>query len=98
MSHSHNHEHTHQHQHEHNHGKMPIILYIGGLVLALIALFLSEDIAPLRNSLFAIATIAAGYHVVILEGLGETIENTKHNHAFTPNAHILMGLAAIGAS
>ncbi len=97
MSQSH-HEQTHQHQHEHNHGKMPIILYIGGLVLALIALFLSEDIAPLRNSLFAIATIAAGYHVVILEGLGETIENTKHNHAFTPNAHILMGLAAIGAS
>uniref|UniRef100_UPI0035A0AD29 HAD-IC family P-type ATPase n=1 Tax=Jeotgalibaca porci TaxID=1868793 RepID=UPI0035A0AD29 len=98
MSQSHHHEQTHQHQHEHNHGKMPIILYIGGLVLALIALFLSEDIAPLRNSLFAIATIAAGYHVVILEGLGETIENTKHNHAFTPNAHILMGLAAIGAS
>lgn len=98
MSQSHHHEHTHQHQHEHNHGKMPIILYIGGLVLALIALFLSEDIAPLRNSLFAIATIAAGYHVVILEGLGETIENTKHNHAFTPNAHVLMGLAAIGAS
>ena len=56
MSQSHHHEHTHQHQHEHNHGKMPIILYIGGLVLALIALFLSEDIAPLRNSLFAIAT------------------------------------------
>lgn len=98
MSQSHHHEHTHQHQHDHNHGKMPIILYIGGLVLSVIALFLSEDIAPLRNSLFAIATIAAGYHVVILEGLGETIENTKHNHAFTPNAHVLMGLAAIGAS
>ncbi|WP_373788352.1 heavy metal translocating P-type ATPase [Jeotgalibaca porci] len=98
MSHSHNHEHTHHHHHEHNHGKMPIILYIGGLVLALIALFLSENIAPLKNSLFAIASIAAGYHVVILEGLGETIENTKHNRTFTPNAHILMGLAAIGAS
>ena len=77
MSQSHHNEQTHQHQHEHNHGKMPIILYIGGLVLALIALFLSEDIAPLRNSLFAIATIAAGYHVVILEGLGETIEDRK---------------------
>uniref|UniRef100_UPI0035A17CA9 heavy metal translocating P-type ATPase n=1 Tax=Jeotgalibaca porci TaxID=1868793 RepID=UPI0035A17CA9 len=98
MSQSHHHEQTHQHQHEHNHGKMPIILYIGGLVLALIALFLSENIAPLKNSLFAIASIAAGYHVVILEGLGETIENTKHNRTFTPNAHILMGLAAIGAS
>ncbi|WP_373807998.1 hypothetical protein, partial [Jeotgalibaca porci] len=61
MSHSHNHEHTHHHHHEHNHGKMPIILYIGGLVLALIALFLSENIAPLKNSLFAIASIAAGY-------------------------------------
>ncbi|KAB7092346.1 heavy metal translocating P-type ATPase, partial [Bifidobacterium longum] len=38
------------------------------------------------------------YHVIILEGIGETIENSKRQHKFTPNSHILMGIAAIGAS
>ncbi|BDZ72261.1 hypothetical protein GCM10025861_27780 (plasmid) [Methanobacterium petrolearium] len=52
----------------------------------------------LQNILFSIATISAGYHVIILEGLGETIENSKVQKKFTPNSHILMGLAAIGAS
>ncbi|HFS4898563.1 TPA: heavy metal translocating P-type ATPase, partial [Enterococcus faecium] len=48
--------------------------------------------------LFSIASISAGYHVIILEGIGETIENSKRQHKFTPNSHILMGIAAIGAS
>ena len=92
------HSHDHNHNHNHNHGKMPIILYLVGFTLALIALLLNKNLMILKNSLFLIATLAAGYHVVVLEGLGETIENTKHNKKFTPNAHILMGLAAIGAS
>lgn len=95
MSHSHDHQH---HQHNHNHGKMPIVLYFVGLTLAIIGLFLNKDLLTVKNGLFLIATITAGYHVVVLEGLGETIENTKHNKKFTPNAHILMGLAAIGAA
>ena len=95
---SHSHDHNHNHNHNHNHGKMPIILYLVGFTLALIALLLNKNLMILKNSLFLIATLAAGYHVVVLEGLGETIENTKHNKKFTPNAHILMGLAAIGAS
>lgn len=89
---------SHSHHHDHNHEKMPIILYLVGFTLALIALFLNKDLVALKNSLFLIATLSAGYHVVVLEGLSETIENTKHNKKFTPNAHILMGLAAIGAS
>ena len=91
-------KHNHNHDHDHDHGKMPIVLYFIGLVLAVIALFLNEDYQLLQNILFSIATISAGYHVIILEGLGETIENTKANNKFTPNSHILMGLAAIGAS
>ena len=90
------HSHGHGHDHDHEHGKMPIILYFIGLLLAIIALFLDNEL--LKNILFSIATITAGYHVIILEGIGETIENTKLKKRFTPNSHILMGLAAIGAS
>lgn len=89
---------SHSHEHNHDHGKMPIILYFIGLGLAIIALFLDNGNLLLKNILFSIATIAAGYHVIILEGIGETIENTKIKRRFTPNSHILMGLAAIGAS
>lgn len=92
------HNHNHNHDHNHDHGKAPIVLYFIGLALAIIALFLSDQYQGLQNILFSIATIAAGYHVIVLEGVGETIENTKVRGKFTPNSHILMGLAAIGAS
>ncbi|GIO19357.1 metal-transporting ATPase [Oceanobacillus oncorhynchi subsp. incaldanensis] len=91
----HNHDHSHHH---HDHGKAPIVLYFIGLTVAIIALFLSDNYLFLQNILFLTATITAGYHVVVLEGIGETIENTKRNRRFTPNSHILMGLAALGAS
>lgn len=84
--------------HDHDHGKAPVVFYIIGLVLAIIGLFISDDYMVLKNTFFSIATIAAGYHVILLEGIGETIENTKLNGTFTPNSHILMGLAALGAS
>ncbi|NRE73799.1 heavy metal translocating P-type ATPase [Enterococcus faecium] len=90
-----------QHSHEnnsHDHGKMPIILYFIGLALSLIALFVNGENNLIQNTLFSIASISAGYHVIILEGIGETIENSKRQHKFTPNSHILMGIAAIGAS
>ncbi|WP_017473159.1 heavy metal translocating P-type ATPase [Amphibacillus jilinensis] len=91
-------DHNHEHSHDHNHGKMPVVLYFVGLTLAIIALFLSEQYELLQNILFSIATLTAGYHVVVLEGIGETIENSKRNRRFVPNSHILMGLAALGAS
>src|SRR5690625_3514186 len=77
---------------------MPIILYFIGLALAIVALFLSGEYQLIKNIMFSLATISAGYHVIVLEGIGETVENTKLNKKFTPNSHILMGLAAIGAS
>ncbi|MDY4647297.1 MAG: heavy metal translocating P-type ATPase [Aerococcus suis] len=91
-------KHNHNHGHDHDHGKMPVVLYFVGLALAVIALFLNEDYQLLQNVLFSIATISAGYHVIVIEGLGETIENSKNQKKFMPNSHILMGLAAIGAS
>ena len=85
-------------QHEHGSHRIAVIFYFIGLALAIIALFTSSDYMLIKNTLFTIATIAAGYHVVVLEGVTDTIERTKANRRFTPNAHILMGLAAIGAS
>lgn len=88
-----------EHSHEkHHHGNIPIVLYFVGLLLALIALVLNKDYLFLKNSLFSLATLTAGYHVIIVEGLSETIENSKNNKKFIPNSHILMGLAALGAS
>lgn len=83
---------------EHRHTQTPVNLYFIGLALTIAALFVTDSNIVLRNILFTIATIVAGYHVIILEGVGETIENTKRKRRFTPNSHILMGLAAIGAS
>ena len=74
----------------------PVKLYFLGLVLAVIGLFLGKY-TLLQNIIFATSTVLAGYHVIICEGIGETIEMTKENRWFTPNAHILMGLAAIAA-
>ena len=48
--------------------------------------------------MFSIASISAGYHVIILEGLEKRLKTQKRQHKFTPNSHILMGIAAIGAS
>lgn len=83
---------------ENTHKNTPVILYFIGLLLAIIALFLSDNNLLLKNLLFSVATLAAGYYVIIYEGIGETIQNTKLKKRFTPNSHILMGLAAIGAS
>ena len=60
------HKHTGSCNHDHGHGKLPIVLYFVGLILTIIALFLSDDDATLKNSLFSIATISACYHVVML--------------------------------
>lgn len=77
--------------------KTAVILYFLGLATAFIALLVSHDYWVLKNILFVVALISAGYHVVIFEGVGETIKNTRRKKRFTPNSHILMGLAAIGA-
>lgn len=81
-----------------NHGKMPVVLYFVGLLLAISGLFLTRSNTFLANVLFSLASISAGYHVIILAGVGSTIKNSKLKGKFTPNSHILMGIAALGAS
>lgn len=100
--HDHDHEHHHQHteavsscSHHHHHGKQPVILYVVGLVLYLIAL-LSPLPESLSNLFMLSAMVVAGYQV-ILEGIGETITESIRLKKFWPNVHILMTLAAIGA-
>ena len=91
------HSHDH-HSHDHNHGKLPIILYFIALALAAFALIFKSKNLLLSNVLYGLASIAAGYQVILIEGIGETIENTKARGKFTPNSHVLMGVAALGAS
>ncbi len=77
--------------------KLPVYLYFAGLILAIIGLLIGNKNQILQNVIFSMATVAAGYYVIIYEGIGETIEHSKEHGKFTPNSHILMGLAAIGA-
>lgn len=94
-SHGHDHHHEQGHTHDHDHGKMPVVLFFVGLVAFLIALFLNEGI--FQNGLYVLAMLMSGYHI-IEEGISDTIASTKAKGKFTPNVHILMTLAAFGAS
>lgn len=78
-----------------DHGKSPVIAYCSALLLMFVAQYVPNEI---QNIFLIIAMILAGYHVILDEGLKETIKETKENNFFTPNSHLLMGLAALGAS
>lgn len=92
----HNHEHNHSHNHSHSHGKSPIYLFLFGLVLFIVALFVKQG-SLVQDGLFLLAMITSGYHI-IGEGIGDTIKSTIAKKKFSPNVHILMTLAAIGAA
>ena len=93
--HEHNHNNNHCHMHSHG-GKFPVIMYFVGLA-AFIAGYILENRYSLYSNILFIGTVGlAGYHV-IFEGLGNTIQNTKKEKRFSPNIHLLMTLAAIGA-
>lgn len=79
-----------------NHEKLAQRLFYLGLFLYLVALLVPDLPITIRNFAYLIATFTAGYHVMI-EGFGDTIKQTQAKHRFTPNIHILMTLAAVGA-
>ena len=96
MSHEEQHIHTASCSHgEHSHGKMPLVLFFVGLGSYLVALF--TPVQSLSTILYLVAIVTAGYHI-ITEGFISTYKATKGNRKFTPNVHILMTLAVIGAS
>ena len=97
------HQHKHEHGqvasscgHNHNHGKSPVIFYLIGLVVYLMALFLPTS-TFITNLLMFVSMVTAGYHV-ILEGIGETITDSLRLKKLWPNVNVLMTLAAIGAA
>lgn len=94
-SHQHHEDREESNTHEHTHGKLPVILFFLGLFLFIFTFFVIKA-SLLKNIMYTLAMLSAGYHV-IAEGVEETISSTKKEHKFTPNVHILMTLAAIGA-
>lgn len=89
-------EHEHTHSHDHDHGKAPMVFYFVGVILFIVGLFIKDNMI-LQNILYTAAMVFSGYHIVI-EGVEDTISSTKENNKFSPNVHILMFLAALGAS
>lgn len=81
----------------HSHGGIfPVLMYIVGLFSFFVGYLLENSYLLYSNVLFIIAVVIAGYHI-ILEGLWNTIKNTKIAKKFSPNIHLLMMLATIGA-
>lgn len=72
----------------------PIGFYLLGVAAFIGGLFITQPLA--RAGILIAAAVAAGYHV-IAEGVTETIQDSKKQHRFAPNIHILMALAAVGA-
>lgn len=99
-NHSHDHDHGHDHDHsghnhDHDHGKLPVVLFFIGLATYIASLFVADGI--FQNILATATIFMSGYHIII-EGIEDTISQTKQNRKFTPNVHILMTLAAFGAA
>lgn len=96
----HNHEHEHEngggHNHSHGDSKSAVVLFFAGLTAFIVALFLTDS-SLLQTILFISAMLLSGYHIM-LEGIIDTIEATKRKRKFSPNVHILMTVAAIGAT
>ena len=102
-NHNHKHNHCHENNHGHNHchmnshgGKFSVLMYFTGLFSFIVGYLLESSYPMYSNILFIVTVGIAGYHV-IFEGLGNTIQNTKKEKRISPNVHLLMTLAAIGA-
>lgn len=86
---------THNRDHDHSHGgNIAMILYFIGLITFLIGLFVPGTLKILLN---LTALVLSGYHIII-DGFMDTYYKTIERKKFTPNVHILMTLAAIGAA
>ncbi|MEG0287022.1 MAG: heavy metal translocating P-type ATPase [Vagococcus sp.] len=99
QEHNHNHEphdhNGHNHNHDHDHGKLPVVLFFIGLATFAASFIVSEGFW--QNVLGTLTIFLSGYHIIV-EGIEDTVNQTKSNKKFTPNVHILMTLAAIGAA
>lgn len=86
---------SNDHDHDHSHGgKTAVILYFIGLAGFVIGLFVPSGFV--QNSIYFATLVLSGYHIII-EGFLDTFQQTIRKKKFSPNVHILMTLAAIGA-
>ena len=90
------HNHNHDHSHEHNHGNNMVKFYLVGLIAFVLGYLLQDNYGVISNILFLGTVIFAGSHVII-EGIVNTIVNSRNEKKFMPNIHFLMTLAAIGS-
>ncbi|TWS95317.1 heavy metal translocating P-type ATPase [Streptococcus sp. sy018] len=83
---------------QHSHSKLkvsPMVLFFVGIGIFILGLVL--PVSDTVKAIFStVAMLVSGYHVM-WEGIEDTIQKTKEKGKFTPNTHILMTLAAIGA-
>ena len=86
----------HKHNHYHNHENSIVILYFIGLIAFVLGYLLKDNYSIISHILFIGTVILAGNHVII-EGIVDTIVNSKNEKRFMPNIHFLMTLAAIGS-
>ena len=94
MKHTTEHKHTGTCNHNHSHGPMPVILFFVGLGAYIVGLFLKNN--DLKIIFYLLSIVSAGYHIMS-EGFISSITNTIKNRKFSPNIHLLMSLAVIGA-
>ena len=103
-SHHHLHEHgDHHHHHDHcghcsghHHHEISWQRWVLAFGMFVLALLLERSLGWVANALFLL-TIACIGKEIIVEGIMDTIEETKHFKKFRPNVHLLMTLAALGA-
>src|SRR5690554_2709207 len=79
---------------EHKHSKLSLIIYFVGLIFYIIGLFIPNDFV--KMILYLSAFLLSGYEVMV-DGIIDTIRQTKSHKSFRPNIHILMTLGALGA-
>lgn len=95
-AHDHNCSNEKGHEHDHDHGQSPVILFFIGLAIFSIAFFINKG-SLVQNILFVSAMLLSGYHIMV-EGIVDTMTESKEQRKFVPNVHILMTLAAFGAT
>ena len=103
-SHHHLHEHGDHHQHHdhcghcsgHHHHEISWKRWVLAIGMFVLALMLEKSVGWIANALFLL-TIACIGKEIIVEGIMDTIEETKQFKKFRPNVHLLMTLAALGA-
>lgn len=94
-------DHHHHHDHcghcsGHHHHEISWKRWVLAIGMFVLALMLEKSVGWIANALFLLTIACIGKEVTV-EGIMDTIEETKQFKKFRPNVHLLMTLAALGA-